>query len=160
MTTFTTRHISGSCLNASNFPIFFFDLILRLISCQPPLLDELVRAEDHMSHEVSVRSTETKCPATAAAILRSAAVQLKEMRSAWRMLRWAGLRASRNASVGSAEDLHCNLPIRYARPCEGRAHIIQRLSVLMGPGADLDYTQMYSKPTAIVAESTTSEPSG
>ena len=74
-------------------------------------------------------------------------MQLKEMRSAWRMLRWAGLRASRNASVGSAEDLHCNLPIRYARPCEGRAHIIQRLSVLMGPGADLDYPQMYSKPT-------------
>ena len=99
----------------------------------------------------TIRHISGSCPATAAAILRSAAMQLKEMRSAWRMLRWAGLRASRNASVGSAEDLHCNLPIRYARPCEGRAHIIQRLSVLMGPGADLDYPQMYSKPTATIS---------
>ena len=58
----------------------------------------------------TIRHISGSCPATAAAILRSAAMQLKEMRSAWRMLRWAGLRASRNASVGSAEDLHCNLP--------------------------------------------------
>ena len=46
--------------------------------------------------------------------------------------------------------LHLVLSSDWLNNCRKKKHtyIIQRLSVLMGPGADLDYPQMYSKPTA------------